>query len=124
VAIDPSDPSGDHVYASFGGFSRRWIDGGGAGHVFESTDGGATWSDISGDLPDAPARDLIVTDAGDLVLATDVGVFTADASDHESWSQLGGELPHAVVDDLSLFPGGGQILAATHGRGLWSIATP
>jgi photosystem II stability/assembly factor-like uncharacterized protein len=124
VAIDPSDSSGDHVYASFGGFSRRWIDGGGEGHVFESTDGGVTWTDISGDLPDAPARDLILTDAGDLVLATDVGVFTADASDHDSWSQLGGNLPNAVVDDLSLFPGGGQILAGTHGRGLWSIATP
>ena len=58
------------------------------------------------------------------MLATDVGVFTADVSDHDSWSQLGGNLPHAVIDDLSLYPGGGQILAGTHGRGLWRIATP
>jgi photosystem II stability/assembly factor-like uncharacterized protein len=124
VAIDASDPSGDHVYASFGGFSRRWIDGGGVGHVFESTDGGEHWTDVSGNLPDAPARDLILTDGGDLVLATDVGVFTADSSDVTTWSRLGGNLPHAVVDDLSLFPDGGRILAGTHGRGLWSIATP
>jgi photosystem II stability/assembly factor-like uncharacterized protein len=123
VAIDPSDPSGDHVYAAFGGFSRRWIDSAGVGHVFESTDGGETWLDISGNLPDAPARDLILTDDGDLVLATDVGVFFADAADNDSWSQLG-NLPNSVVDDLSLYPGGGQILAGTHGRGLWRIGTP
>ena len=122
LAIDPTD--GEHVYAAFGGFSRRWIDGGGVGHVFESTNGGETWHDISGGLPDAPARDLILTDGGALVVATDVGVFTAPSSDHDSWSQLGGNLPHAVVDDLSLYPGGGQILAGTHGRGLWRIATP
>ena len=124
VVADPDDAEGDHVYAAFGGFSRRWIDSAGVGHVFESTDGGAHWIDISGDLPDAPARDLILTATGDLVLATDVGVFTADVSDHDSWSQLGGNLPHAVIDDLSLYPGGGQILAGTHGRGLWRIATP
>jgi photosystem II stability/assembly factor-like uncharacterized protein len=124
VVVDPDDPEGDHVYAAFGGFSRRWIDSAGVGHVFESTDGGEHWTDISGNLPDAPARDLILTDAGDLVLATDVGVFTADASDVTTWSQLGGNLPHAVVDDVSLFPDGGRILAGTHGRGLWSIATP
>jgi photosystem II stability/assembly factor-like uncharacterized protein len=124
VAVDPSDPSGDHVYAAFGGFSRRWIDGGGVGHVFESSDGGQTWVDISGNLPDAPTRDLILTNSGDLVLATDVGVFVADAGDHDAWSQLGGNLPHSVVDDLSLYPGGGSILAGTHGRGLWSVPTP
>jgi photosystem II stability/assembly factor-like uncharacterized protein len=123
VVIDPGDPEGDHVYAAFGGFSRRWIDSAGVGHVFESTDGGEHWTDISGDLPDAPARDLILTNDGNLVLATDVGVFTATAADPDAWSQLGSGLPHAVIDDLSLYPGGGQILAGTHGRGLWSIAT-
>jgi photosystem II stability/assembly factor-like uncharacterized protein len=124
VVADPDDPEGDHVYAAFGGFSRRWIDSAGVGHVFESTDGGDHWTDISGNLPDAPARDLILTNAGDLVLATDVGVFRAAVSAHDAWSQLGGNLPHAVVDDLSLYPGGGRILAGTHGRGLWRITTP
>jgi hypothetical protein len=124
VAIDPTDATGMHVYAALGGFSRRWIDSAGVGHVFESTDGGTTWTDVSGNLPDAPVRDLILTSSGDLVVATDVGVFTADATNHAAWSQLGGNLPNAVVDDLSLYPGGGSILAATHGRGLWRITTP
>lgn len=29
-----------HAYAAFNGYSRRWIPGGGVGHVFETTDGG------------------------------------------------------------------------------------
>jgi len=124
VVVDPNDTEGDHVFAAFGGFSRRWIDSAGVGHVFESTDGGDTWTDISGTLPDAPARDLVLTDAGNLVLATDVGVFTSDASDYTAWSSLGTDLPHAVIDDLSFYPGGETILAATHGRGLWRITTP
>jgi hypothetical protein len=121
VAIDPADAEGDHVYAALGGFSRRWIDSAGVGHVFESTDGGDSWTDISGNLPDAPARDLVLTAAGDLVLATDVGVFTAGPSGG-TWSQLGSGLPHAVIDDLSFYPDGETILAGTHGRGLWSLA--
>ena len=54
-------------------------------------------------------------------MATDVGVFTADTTNHTAWSQLGGNLPNAVVDDLSLYPGGVSFLAATHGRGLWRV---
>ena len=67
---------------------------------------------------------LILTSSGNLVVATDVGVFTADTTNHTAWSQLGGSLPNAVVDDLCLYPGGVSILAATHGRGLWRITTP
>ncbi|HKN80643.1 MAG TPA: glycosyl hydrolase [Actinomycetota bacterium] len=123
VAIDPTDETGMHVYAALGGFSRRWIDSAGVGQVFESEDGGATWTNISGNLPDAPARDLVLDQGGNLVLATDVGVFTAGPSGG-SWSQLGSGLPHAVIDDLSFYPNGTTILAATHGRGLWSLALP
>lgn len=118
VVVDPADDM--HVYAALGGFSRRWIDSAGVGHVFESPNGGTTWIDISGDLPDAPARDLVLDGDGNLVLATDVGVFTAGPSGG-TWSQLGSGLPHAVVDDLSFYPDGVAILAATHGRGLWSL---
>ncbi len=44
---------------------------GGFGHVFETTDGGATWTDVSGNLPDAPGDDLLLV-GGRLVLATDI----------------------------------------------------
>ena len=120
VTVDPKNPA--HAYAIFNGFSRRWIPGGGVGHVFETTDGGQSWRDISGNLPDI-ASDALVLSHGQLALATDQGVFTARAGQGTatSWSRLGSGLPNAAVDDLTAGPGG-FIYAATHGRGVWRIA--
>ena len=70
LVVDPSHAG--HVFAIYSGYSRRWIPGGGVGHVFESWNGGASWKDISGNLPDAPADDLVLSHH-QLVLATDVG---------------------------------------------------
>ena len=82
-----------------------------------------TWTDVSGNLPDAPADDLVVTASGKLVLATDVGVFTTTPGS-TSWARLGSGLPNSPVNDLSFGPGNTYLIAATHGRGLWKISTP
>ena len=121
LTVDPADPG--HVYATFGAFSRRWIPGGGVGHVFESHDGGANWTDISGNLPDYPAEDVILWD-GMLAVATHIGVFVTSQSSPGSWAQLGENLPPVAVWDLTLEPGGARLVAGTHGRGLWAIAKP
>ena len=117
VTVDPGN--GNHAYAVFNGYSRRWIPGGGTGVVFETTDGGASWRDLTGNLPDAPGDALIAKD-GVLVLATDVGVFAADASRPGLWSRYGSGLPHASANNLTLAPTG-EIVAATHGRGIWTL---
>jgi sugar lactone lactonase YvrE len=119
LTVDPNDAS--HVYAVFNGYSRRWIPGGGTGHVFESTNGGQTWTDISGNLPDI-ASDALVADHGKLALATDLGMFIANAGrgTGTSWSRLGTGLPNASVNDVTLGPDG-DLYAATHGRGIWRI---
>jgi photosystem II stability/assembly factor-like uncharacterized protein len=123
ITVDPADAA--HVFAVYNGFSRRWVTNGGIGHVFESTDGGATWTDVSGNLPDAPSDDLLLVN-GHLVLATDLGVFVADAGDGAAttWSRFGSGLPNASTNDLALSPEGSYIVAGTHGRGLWRIASP
>ncbi len=120
VTVDPSNPA--HAYAVFSGFSRHWIPGGGVGHVFETTNGGQSWTDISGNLPDIPGDALVLAN-GRLALGTDQGVFTAAEGQGSAtaWSRLGTGLPNAVVDDLTAGPGG-YIYAATHGRGVWRIA--
>jgi sugar lactone lactonase YvrE len=66
--------------------------------------------------------DALVVVAGNLVLATDLGVFVAPAGHGAAtaWSRLGSGLPNASVNDLTVTPDG-VILAATHGRGIWSI---
>ncbi len=118
LTADPANPA--HVYAVFSGYSRHWIPGGGVGHVYESRDGGTTWKDISGDLPDVPGDDLVLW-KGRLVLATDDLVYVADTRDPAHWSRLGTGLPHTVAADLTLHPSGSTLVVATHGRGLWSI---
>jgi sugar lactone lactonase YvrE len=120
VTVDPANPA--HAYAVFNGFSRRWIPGGGVGHVFETRNGGKSWTDISGNLPDVPG-DALVLMGHQLALATDQGMFTAPAGAGRSteWSRLGTGLPNAVVDDVTVGPHG-YIYAATHGRGIWRIS--
>jgi hypothetical protein len=119
ITVDPSNPA--HAYAVFNGYSRRWIPGGGVGHVFETLDGGATWTDISGNLPDV-ASDALVLRNHRLALATDIGMFTARAGQGSgtTWSRLGSGLPDVSVNDVTVGPLG-FIYAATHGRGIWRI---
>ena len=120
VTVDPTNPA--HAYAIFNGYSRRFVPGGGVGHVFETINGGQSWTDISGNLPDI-ASDALVLSHGKLALATDAGVFTAaeGAGRHHSLVPARLGLPNAAVDDLTAGPGG-YIYAATHGRGVWRIA--
>lgn len=117
--VDPANAN--HVYAVFGGYQRHWIPSAGVGHVFESTNAGRSWHNISGNLPDAPALQLVVSH-GHLVVANDVGVFVS--ANGGTWHRLGSGLPRVRVWDLSLSTNGKQLLAATHGRGMWSIAAP
>ncbi|SDM68355.1 glycosyl hydrolase [Actinacidiphila guanduensis] len=117
-AIDPADA--DHVYLAVNGFSRHWTAGPGAGtgHIFESYDAGATWKDISTNLPDVPADSLLALPNGGLVAATDLGVLYR-APHRTTWSRLG-RLPAVAVLQVKLGPDG-RVYAATHGRGLYAI---
>ena len=123
VAIDPGDASGNTAYLGFNGFSRRWTEGPGVGlgHLWKTTDGGATWTDVSGNLPDIPVNDIVIS-TGKLVLGTDLGVVVS-ANGGATWSRLGGNLPYTTVMDLHIGPNG-LLYAATHGRGIWSIVKP
>lgn len=73
-----------------------------------------------GALPDVPADSVIVLENGPIVLGTDLGVLVS--SDHgSSWSRLGGNFPATTVMQVLQGPDG-RVYAATHGRGIWSIA--
>lgn len=123
VRIDPANPT--HAYLTLSGYSRRWMigpgDDPGVGHVFKTADGGATWTDRSAGLPDVPMDDIVL-EGGKLIVATDFGVFLS-ADDGASWSRFGTNLPNVVVDQLTEDPNG-NLVAATHGRGIWTIAAP
>ncbi len=119
VTVDPANAA--HVYVTYSGYSRRWLvgpDDPGVGHVFESNDGGATWADISGDLVDVAANDVVITGRG-IAVATDVGVFSSGLHGG-TWKRAGAGLPLVSVSDLSVAPGD-ILIAATYGRGLWTL---
>ncbi|WP_308111404.1 hypothetical protein [Streptomyces sp. ET3-23] len=117
--IDPADPQ--HVFLAVNGFSRAWTEGPGAGvgHVFESWNGGADWTDISANLPDVPADSVRLLPDGGLALGTDLAVFQR-APGAGQWKVLGHGLPTTAALQVRLGPDG-QLYAATHGRGIWSF---
>jgi len=120
IWVDPARTS--HVVVGVNGFSRKWTEGPGAGtgHVFESVDGGETFKDISGNLPDVPVDDVEVV-GGTIVLGTDLGVVAAErkkAGTPLRWSTLGRNLPAVTVMDVSTGPDG-VLYAGTHSRGIW-----
>jgi uncharacterized protein (TIGR03437 family) len=120
IVVDPID-SGT-AYATFSGFAS------GAdrqGHVFRTIDSGASWLDISGNLPNLPVNDLVVDpDLPDtLYIGTDAGVM-ATTDEGATWSSLGNGLPRVVVHSLVLHRPSRTLRAATHGRSVWDLLVP
>ncbi|MEU6577830.1 glycosyl hydrolase [Streptomyces sp. NPDC046805] len=118
-AVDPADS--DHVLLAVNGFSRKWTEGPGAGvgHLFETRDGGATWKDVSGNLPDVPANSVALLKNGTVALGTDLGVLIRTPKS-AGWQVAGDNLPTTAVLQLRTGPDG-RLYAATHGRGIWAI---
>ena len=69
-------------------------------HIFHTADGGKTWTDLQGDLPNVPVTALAVDqDAGFLYAGTDVGVFMS-ANNGGHWQPLGNGLPNTAITGL------------------------
>ena len=118
IVVDPTDAN--HVYVSFSNYKEGNL----ASNVWETTDGGATWVDISGNLPDAPVWMLTYDQPrGQLYATTDFGVFFLK-NGKKNWARLGTGLPNAPVLDLKLTGDGNTIYAATFGRGIYQIPVP
>ncbi len=95
------------------------------GHIFKTTSGGASWADISGNLPNTPVNWLVVDPdvPNTIYAATDVGVqVTTDGG--TTWSSLGSGLPRVVVLSLTLDRANRILYAGTHGRSMWTISLP
>ena len=112
-----------HAFVAINGYSRRFTEGPGAGigHVYETNDRGATWSDVSTNLPDIPASSIKVLPNGGLILATDLTAFYR-APKSSDWKRLGTGLPLTVGMDIEYVASNNTVYLATHGRGIWSFA--
>jgi hypothetical protein len=127
VTIDTHDPTGNTVYITLAG-----MEGSAAKIqvVYRSTNGGATWTGITANLPLAPANSLAIDpqNANTIYVATDQGVyFTTQVancaqSTSNCWSVFGSGLPAAPAVALSAAPGLSSapvLVAGTYGRGIW-----
>jgi photosystem II stability/assembly factor-like uncharacterized protein len=116
VAVDTSDPQ--VAYVTFSGL--RWNEN--IGHVYRTDDAGASWTDITGNLPDAPVNALVVDPdyPGALYVGSDVGCFYT-MNDGASWSLVGSGLPAVPVYDLKIHQPTRTLVAGTHGRSMHSI---
>jgi hypothetical protein len=121
IGVDPAN--GNHAFVAINGYSRRWTEGPGAGlgHVYETTNGGAAWTDVSTNLPDIPASSIKVLPNGALILATDLTAFYR-APAATNWQRLGSGLPVTVGMDIEYLAANNTVYIATHGRGIWSFA--
>jgi photosystem II stability/assembly factor-like uncharacterized protein len=91
------------------------------GTVFRTTNGGASWTNISGNLPNEPVWSLqIGEDKGTLYVGADDGVY-ATTNFGAYWSRFGTGFPHAQVFQIELNLNLHILGAGTHGRGMWEI---
>jgi hypothetical protein len=92
-------------------------------YVFMTTDSGATFRSITGNLPSGEvvrtiAEDLRIPDV--LYLGTETGLWvTLDRG--RRWVRVRGNLPTVPIYEITLHPRDNDMLLATHGRGIWIL---
>jgi len=108
------------------------------GHLFKTTDGGATWQPFHGnhtpnpaggpgatfDLPNFPVYviryDPSVTTDQIICVGTEFGVYrTTDGGN--TWAPYGTGLPAVRVTDIRISKNGSLMRISTYGRGVWEI---
>jgi hypothetical protein len=95
----------------------------GGGKVFRSANGGQTWTDISGNLPDLPTYTLAIDSTNNILyIGNDNGVFSS-ADGGVTWARFGAGLPNVAVRELVFNPALQILAAASHGRSVWEIST-
>jgi hypothetical protein len=117
IAVDPKDAR--TIYVTLRQYIVMTADPNVTGDekVMVSHDAGETFTDVSGNLPRADAHAITLRD-GRLIVASDVGIFTAPAGS-QSWSRLGTGLPEVPYRSMKLDLTGRYLVGGAYGRGAW-----
>jgi photosystem II stability/assembly factor-like uncharacterized protein len=102
-------------------------------HLYKTTNGGTSWTVITGkkaatSLPTTPVTSIVIDSLAEqgnpsaknqcIIVATDVGVFiTTDGGN--TWANLGTGMPHLVVETIKMYKN--WLIAGTHGRSAWAL---
>ncbi len=92
--------------------------------VWETEDGGSSWVNKEGNLPDMPVRWALYNpnDRNQVLLATEVGVWSTDnlAASSVDWDPTNTGLANVRCDMMQIRSTDNMIAIATHGRGLFT----
>lgn len=127
IDIDPANSN--HLVATLSNY--------GVVSVWESTNGGASFTNIEGNLPDMPVRWAIFAPAnaqldgpsggnGGIILATELGIWTTSltAGASTQWIPNNQGLANVRTDMIRYRGSDNTVVAATHGRGLFTSILP
>jgi photosystem II stability/assembly factor-like uncharacterized protein len=123
--VEPSRTSPNVAYVSF---ERHMFDDF-RPYVFKTTDGGRTWTNITGNLPEKAYLQVVREDPKKpnlLYAGTELGLF-ASYNGGANWVSLRlKNLPTVAVHDIMVHPRENDLILATHGRSVWILddATP
>ena len=114
ITVSPTDPN--KVWVTLSGYSA-------ANKVFQSTNGGATWTNITYNLPNLPANcSVYQVGSNDMIyVGMDIGVYCKDINTN-SWTLYNLGLPNVPISDMEISPANpNKLRAATYGRGVYEV---
>ena len=113
--IEVETGNDNHILVTYSGF--------GVNSIWETINGGTSWTSIEGNLPDMPVRWAIFNPNNNdqAVIATELGVWSTDNLNGTStvWGASNNGLANVRVDMLQVRQSDKLMIAATHGRGLF-----
>lgn len=114
ITIDPNNSS--TVYITRSGYNA-------GNKVFKSTNGGTSWTNITGTLPNVPFNGSVYYEASTnegVFIGGDRGVYYRNST-MSDWVLWGNGLPNTSVTDLEIYKAGKKLRISTFGRGLWEL---
>lgn len=119
VAIDPIDPT--VIYATLSGFNSQTPAQ--PGHVFRTSIGGTTWTDISPPV-DSPVNAIVIDSQAllpTIYIGNDIGVLRS-IDQGTTWQSLDDiHFPNVPVTDLVINAQARTLRASTFGRGVFEL---
>ncbi len=116
IVVDPTDTSTAYV-----------VD---ATHVYQTHDGGTSWTDITGNLTDTQLQSTVIDPgpAARIFVGGRQGVFVLPlptpgvaAGGPFTWTEIGTGLPNAPVWDMEWDSADEKLVVGTLGRGAWTL---
>jgi hypothetical protein len=92
--------------------------------VWETKNGGTTWTSVEGNLPDMPIRNILFNpaDSSQALVATELGVWSTSQllGGSTVWAPSNTGLANVRADYFQIRNSDKMVIVATHGRGLYS----